>query len=93
MNPQSSMGLASELLTDMVMEQAIKDKTDMVQKQMEAQDPGISPYTIEAADKQGGDDEEKKSDQDSGFSDDDGDAAAIMRSMAEQRLAMMKEEY
>ena len=81
MNPQSSMGLASELLTDMVMEKAIKDKTEMVQKQMEAQDPGLSPYTVDAKDKEDGD-EEKKSDQDSGFSDDD-DAAAIMRTMAE----------
>ena len=84
-NPQASMGLASELFTDMVMQEAIKDKTDMVQKQMEA-DAGIGAYTINAGN-------EEKKDHDSDLDDFDEDEEKIMRSMAEARMAAMKEEF
>ena len=47
MDAKASMGLASELFTDIVMEQAIKDKTAMVEQQMAEGEHPISAYTID----------------------------------------------
>ena len=89
MDPQSSMGLASDLFTDMVMQEAIKDKTAMVQSQMEGQEAAISAYTI-GANKDGDEDQKDDSDDDYAL---DADEEKMMRSLAEQRLAQRKEDY
>ena len=86
MNAQESLGLAGELFTDMVMQEAIKDKTAMVEKEMAAQaEAPISAYTIEQAD-------DKKADSDDDFALDE-EEEKMMRDMAEMRLAQMKEDY
>lgn len=87
--PQGDMSLVSDLFTEKVMQDAIADKTAMVQAQMEAQQNGIAKYTIDADDAQPGG-EEQKDDSDDDYNIDD-DEDKMLRSMAEQRLAMMKE--
>ena len=57
---------------------------------MEAAEGGISSYTIDA---QGKDAEEKKDEDSDDDYNIDEDEEKMMRNMAEQRLAMMKEEF
>ena len=87
--PQGDMSLVSDLFTEKVMQDAIADKTAMVQAQMEAEQNGISAYTIDGAD-DGQPGEDKKDDSDDDYNIDD-DEDAMLRSMAAQRLAMAKE--
>ena len=89
-NPQSDMGLASELFTDMVMQQAVQDKmaeaTGAGAAGMVGEHP-IAAYTIDGGEKK--DDENAESDED--FMDDEADA--MMREMANARLMAAKAQY
>ena len=80
----SGMQLAGKIFNEMVMEEAIKDKTVQVQKQMMDEEgnqvAGFGQNEI--------DEEEKDSDHDSDFDDDD----EIMQSLREQRIDQMKME-
>lgn len=82
--------LAGDLFGEMVLEQAIKDKTAMVEAEMmAAQQAQVDAYGIDG--------EQEKNDLDD-LEDDpdfamDEEEERIMRTMAEQRIAMAREEY
>lgn len=84
--------LAGDLFGEMVLEQAIKDKTEMVEAEMmAAQQAQLDSYGIngqqEAAHPEDNDEEE-----DPDFAMDE-EAEKMLRTMAEQRIAMAHEDY
>ena len=79
---KGGMQLASQLSNQIVMEQAVKDKTEMVQKQMEAEANAMNQPEEEEYDEE----EAKSEDDDSDFNDDDD----IIRTLRDQRLNEIK---
>ena len=89
-NPGASQQLQSSLFQELVLQEAIKDKTAMVEAEMAAQQQAKENY-----DAQNAQDEEEKagSDLSDDFGGDDEESERIMRSMREQRIQAMKAEY
>ena len=77
----SGMQLAGNIFQEIVMEEAIKDKTAIVQKEMED-----AEALIAAGQKEVQDGEEEENDSDSDFDDDD----EILRTLRDKRMVAMK---
>ena len=90
-NPQQMQKMAANIFADMVMEEAIKDKTIQVKQQLKDQENGeiIDPNNVDEYLDQ---DQHKPShDDDDDFFDEEEEK--IMRDLREQRLAEIKNTY
>ena len=87
---EANAQLAGDLLGEMVMEQAIKDKTAMVEAQMRAEAEGVD-FSIDGPDKgAAAEDDDEEEDPDFAM---DAEEEKMMREMAEQRLAAARADY
>ena len=86
--------LAGDLFGEMVLEQAIKDKTAMMEAEMRAaQQAEVDAFGIDQPnerDNRRGDDEDEEEDPDFAM---DEEEEKMLRTMAEQRIAQAREEY
>ena len=88
---EANSRLAGDLLGEMVMDQAIKDKTAMVEAEMRAREEAAVQFSIDGADEKAaaaGDDSEEDPD----FAM-DAEEEKMMRAMAEDRIQAARAEY
>lgn len=81
--------MAANIFSDMVMQEAIKDKTIEVKKQMKDQEDGTL-VDLDKVDEHIAKKEEQTRDSDEDL---DEEEEAIMRSLREKRLEEMKQQY
>ena len=84
--------LAGDLFGDMVMEQAIKDKTAQVEAEMAAAQAAAEAFTIDEPDERKARAEGSEEEEDPDFAMDE-EEERMLRTMAEQRLAAARADY
>ncbi|CDW72684.1 phosducin-like protein 3 isoform 1 [Stylonychia lemnae] len=93
-NPMQAQQMAANIFSDMVMEEAIKDKTIQVQQQMKDAEGNAIQHSgdhVHGKDCDHSQHQPNKQDSDDEFFDDEEEK--IMRDIREQRLSQMKNQY
>lgn len=90
---QADNQLAGDLFGDMVMEQAIKDKTAMVEREiLAAQQAEVEAYGLNQPDQRAEEREGSEEDEDPDFAMDE-EEERMLRNMAAERLSAARAEY